>query len=80
MTKNETVLELGFGISIKDAADMAINLANQKGSEIKFIYNKVAINVLPTTTQKYIINSFFSQAMSQPNIGIIPQQQRTYNN
>ena len=73
MNQNETVLNLGFGIPIKDAADMAINLAKQKKSDIKFIYNKVEITVSPDTTQKYIINSFFSQAVSQKNMGMKTQ-------
>lgn len=37
-------------------------------------------SIRPDTTQNYVINAFFSQAMSQPNIGIISQQQKTYNN
>ena len=80
MKDKETVLELGRGVSITDAADRAVNLAKQKKSEIGFIYNGILIRVSPNTTQNYVINAFFSQAMSQPNIGITSQQQKIYNN
>ena len=80
MKDKETVLELGRGVSIADAADRAVNLAKQKKSEIVFIYNGILIRVSPNTTQNYVINAFFSQAMSQPNIGITSQQQKIYNN
>ena len=80
MKDKETVLELGRGVSIADASIRAVNLAKQKKSDIVFIYNGIQIRVSPDTTQNYVINAFFSQAMSQPNIGIISQQQKTYYN
>ena len=74
MNKNETVLELGFGVPIKDAADLAIKLAKQRKSGIVLSYNKVDINVSPDTTQNHVVNAFFSQAMTMPNLAM---QQKT---
>jgi len=76
MKENETVLELGFGVPIKNAAEKAIDLAKDKKSTITFKYNKVEIKVSPDTTTEYVINAFFSQAASLPNMGI---QQKTIN-
>ena len=80
MNRKNIVLEMGFGTPIKDASAKAIDLAKQTKSEIVFIYNGIEIRVPQDATQKYIINAFFSQAMSQPNIGITSQRQKIYNN
>ncbi len=73
MNKDKTVLELGFGISIKDAADLAIKLAQQNKSGIVLSYNKVNINISPDTTPNHVVNAFFSKAATMPNMAM--QQQ-----
>lgn len=76
MKQNEIVLELGLGVPLKDAAKKAIDLAKDKKSPITFKYNKVEIKVSPDTKTEYVINAFFSQAASLPNMGM---QQKTIN-
>ena len=70
MKNNNNILKLGRGMPIEQAADLAIKFANEKKSEIILAYNNVNIKVLPDTTQKYITNAFFNQAMSTPNLGM----------
>ena len=75
--KKTVILELGFGISLPDAADLAIKLATERNSDITLAYNQVNINVSPNTTQQHIINHFFSAAMALPNMGMVAQQTQT---
>jgi len=70
MKENELKLELGLGVPIADASDMAINLAKQKKADVLFVYNKVKIKVSPSTTREHVINSFFSQAACLPDMGM----------
>ncbi|MBR4806311.1 MAG: hypothetical protein IKZ64_00650, partial [Alphaproteobacteria bacterium] len=70
MKENELTLELGLGVPIADASDMAINLAKQKKADVLFVYNKVKIKVSPSTTREHVINSFFSQAACLPDMGM----------
>ena len=45
----DIVLELGSGIDIKEAADLAVKLAQKRKTEITLVYNKIKINVSPDT-------------------------------
>lgn len=74
MSENKNVLKLGLGVSLSDAADLAIKMAKQKKSGVILTYNNVDINVLPDTTQKYVINAFFSQAATMPNMAMQQKQ------
>ena len=74
MYDNKTVLELGIGVSITDAADLAIKLAQQRKSDIILEYNNVNIKVSPNTSQRYVINAFFSQAMTKSDLAMDTQK------
>jgi len=75
MKDNNNILKLGFGVPIEQAADLAVKFADNKKSVIVLAYNNVNIKVSPNATQKYVINAFFNQAMSTPNLGM--QNQKT---
>ncbi|MBR6364180.1 MAG: hypothetical protein IKS08_03790 [Alphaproteobacteria bacterium] len=49
MKQNETVLEIGFGVPIADASQLAVDLAKQRKSTIVFRYNNIEIKVSPKT-------------------------------
>ena len=72
MIAKETIFETGTGVSIKDAASQAIDIAKQENEQITFIYNSIKIPARPDSSPKNVMNMFFSQAMSQSNIGILP--------
>ena len=78
MIQNKTVLEIKKGIPIKDAAQLAIDLAKQrnsipslrKNSTIILKYGEVEIEVSPNTKPEYVINTFFTKAACLPNMGM----------
>lgn len=72
----ETFFETGAGMSITDAAAQAIDIANKENTDITFIYNSVKIKVSPNSTQQRVINSFFAQAASRPDMGFATQKIR----
>lgn len=76
MIPSEIIFETGTGNSITEAALCAVNLAKEHNKTITFIYNSIQIKVSPKSTEQGVINKFFSQAMSQPNLGIQTQRVR----
>ena len=84
MTENKNVLEIKVGIPIKDAAQLAIDLAKQrysipslrKNSTIILKYGEVEIEVSPKTKPEYVVNAFFSKAASLPNMGMQQPKQK----
>ena len=72
----DIVLELGSGIDIKEAADLAVKLAQKRKTEITLVYNKIKINVSPDTAPQYIVNAFFASAASQADLAIQQPQNK----
>jgi hypothetical protein len=70
MKQNETVLEIGLGVPIADASQLAVDLAKQRKSTIVFRYNNIEIKVSPKTKPEFVVNAFFSKAAILPNMGM----------
>jgi len=75
MNNKECFIGIGKGTDIKFAAQYAVNVAKTENKDVTCDYNGIKIKVTPQTSEQYVINAFFSQAMGNPNIGA--QQQKT---
>ena len=74
MAQEKIIYKPEFGTDLKVAAWNAILEARKNNQEIVFDYNGVQINVDKNTGVRYIVNAFFSQAASMPNMAMQKEQ------
>ena len=75
MNNKECVVAIGKGTDIKFAAQYVVNVAKTENKDVTCDYNGIKIHVTPKTSEQHVINAFFSQAATMPNMAM--QQQKT---